>query len=177
MAKNIKRFSLIFITSSVVISVLIFFYYTQIIAPDTSARLGRLMGKSAYIASLVISISIVYFALLLWQSKSNLGDVLRPTYKKVGWAIVVSLMTPVLNFDIVPMPSGLGVLLNLGFLFRGDLVFAFLPHTLIPVIPAYLITCLSQSRNTSFGKVILRIALYFFGVFAAVTLFVGITSI
>lgn len=181
MAINIKKYSFIFITLSLISSILIFYYYSNFHADTIHGDVFEVRGLDAYVAALVVSVSITYFAMLTWQLRSNLGSILRPTKRIVILIAVISLLIPIVNFSYMPMPFGL---IYVGLIFeilKGGTglksIVEAIPYIVVAALPTYWVVCISQSQGALFSKIFLRTILYFFGVFAAATLISGISYV
>lgn len=174
MTKREKRFLTILIVGSLIISLPIFFYYSQVYFQKLHLRIHHLYGYYAYVCSLMISVPLVYFTFLFWDSRENFGETFRPSVKKIALFAVVCILTPAINLSFISLLLGIGFL---GFLKASTAQASIdwlVQHFLFAVFPAYLATCLSLSQNVLFGKVLWRILLYFVGCFGIITLVAGV---
>ncbi len=138
----------------------------------------KLEGGSALFASVVVALSLSYFLKVLWNERTSLPGLFRPSVKRLCLCLVIAFFTPLVNLLWIPIPFGAPAVLGLingAFGFRTAQSAALI--SMLVIVPAYGVACLSSVETSSFGRLVLPVLLYLAGAFSAVTLFTGITYI
>ncbi len=134
----------------------------------------KLGGAAVYAASALIGLSLSYLLKALWNERGNLATVFSPRPGRLALCAVIALLTPVVNLLWLPVP--LGALLFLS-LVHGNFEKGAVLSMLAFFVAAYGVACLTAIETHSFWRLVSPSVLYLVGVFAAVTMFAGITYI
>ena len=138
----------------------------------------KLKGNSVLVAAGIVAVTIAYFLKILWNERADLPHLFRPTRGRLWLCLIIALFTPVANLLWIPIPFAVPVVLVLvSGAFSIALAKSAVLFSLLVVVPAYGVACLSAVETPSFWRLVLPSLLYLVGCFAAVTLFTGITYI